>query len=638
MTVWFKHNMTRKGDGEMKKYVSVMLVVGMMAVSTSAEERPRTNAIPEIVVSATRMESDAEAVASSVTVVTRDEMERKQDTTVMEVLRDIPGVQVVQNGGPGTTANVFIRGAQSEQILVLVDGIEVNDPISPGRGARLSDMDLDNVERIEVLRGAQSGLYGSDAIAGVISITTKKGEGPAQSYVSAEAGSYNTFEESAGVSGGSRKFNYSVGVSRADSDGFSAADEHDGNTEKDGYERSSASARVGVQPVDIFGVDLIARYVDSESEFDSGGGVGGDDPTAVEEKQSLFMRAVGNLDLLQNLWRQSLGVSWAMNDRSSYSGWGDSTFDSQLLKEDWQHNFYLGDDNILTAGTEFSHEEGKTDSIESTSMDSWGVFLQDLAKLSESFSVALGSRFDSYESFGDETTYRVGPVYMLKETGTRFKATYGTGFKAPSLYQLYAPATEWGLVGNENLRPEKSEGWDAGIEQKLFEDKALLGVTYFSTEFEDMIDFADGYVNQAEVETKGVEAFSRVQVTDPLRVDLSYTYTDAKDKITDEDLPRRPKHRASAGMNYQWRKKTNVNLSVLYVGKRDDRDYGASMFGYTEVEMPQYTVVNVAISHDLSETVQLFGRVDNLFDEQYQEVVGYGTPGLSGYAGVKVSL
>jgi len=475
-------------------------------------------------------------------------------------------------------------------------------------------------------------------MAGVISITTKKGEGLGSCYVSAEAGAFSTFEESAGVSGGDEKFNYSMGVSRADSEGISAANERDGNTERDGYKRSSVSARVGGKPSGIAGIDVTARYVDSESEFDAHGGVGGDDPTAVEKNQTLSLRAVGSLDLLQAMWRQSLGVSWAANDRSSYSAWGDSTFDSQTLKEDWQHNFYFSDHNILIAGIEFSHEEGKTDSIDSRSLDSWGVFLQDLATFNESFSVAMGTRLDSYEECGDEGTWRIGPVCTIKETGTRLKATYGTGFKAPSLYQLYAPATPWGPVGNENLQPERSEGWDAGVEQKLFDDKALLGVTYFCAEFEDMIDFADGYVNQAKAETKGIEAFSKIQVADPLRLEASYTYTEAKDKITNQDLPRRPKHRASVGMNYRWRKKTNVNLSVLYVGKRDDRDYGSSMFGYTDVEMPRYTVMNVAVSHDLTENVQLLGRIDNIFDEQYEEVVGYGTPGISGYAGVKVTF
>lgn len=619
----------------MKKYIGIALTSGMIAVSGAADDRVQGTNPVEIVVSATRIESDAEAVASSVTVVTREQMEEKQNKTILDVLKEVPGVQVVQNGGPGTTADVFIRGAKSEQVLVLIDGIEMNDPITPGRGARFADIGLENIERIEVLRGAQSGLYGSDAMAGVISITTRKGEGAAQCFASAEAGAFNTFEESAGVSGGDKKLNYSVGVSRVDSDGISAANERDGNTERDGYTRSSASARVGIKPADILGIDFFARYVDSESEFDAHGGVGGDDPDAVEKRQSLYLRVEGTLDLLQSMWHQDLGVSFADHDRSYGSG-ETSTFDSQLFKVDWQHNLYLGDANILTAGAESDHEQGKTDSIREKSLDALGVFVQDLAKLNESFSVALGTRLDSYEAFGDEVTYRVGPVYMIPETGTRFKATYGTGFKAPSLYQLYAPAASWGPIGNENLQPERSKGWDAGIEQKGFEDKALLGVTYFSTEFEDMIDFVNGYVNQAEVETKGVEAFSRMQASDSLRFDMNYAYTEARNTVTGQDLVRRPKHRASAGMNYHWRKKTHVNLNVLYVGKRDDRIFEAPTFSY--VEMPSYMVVNIAVSYDLNKNVQLFGRIDNVFDEHYEEVSGYGTPGVSPYAGVKVSF
>ena len=330
------------------------MAILMIAASCIAAEQESN----EIIVSATRVASTPEDVASSVTVITAKDIENQQYTTALDALKTVPGLCIAQNGGIGTTASIFIRGAESEQVLVLIDGIELNDPVSAGRAAYMANLSMENVERIEILRGSQSSLYGSDAIAGVISITTKKGKGAPESFLSMETGSFNTFKESAGISGGNNHMNYSFSATRIDSDGISAANKKDGNDEEDYFRHTSFSGRFGLTPSDTTAIDFFLRYIDTENEFDASGGSGGDAPDNVASRKVLLTGTKTHIDLFDSIWRQTIGASFSIHDRTSKSAWSDSTFDSQLLKFDWQNDLYLNKAGILTAGLEFETEEG----------------------------------------------------------------------------------------------------------------------------------------------------------------------------------------------------------------------------------------------------------------------------------------
>lgn len=618
---------------QMNKYKIITVWMLASAVITSARGADND----EIVVSATRVASSSKDVASSVTVITADDIARKKPQTVVDLLRDVPGVYLVQNGGVGTTANMFIRGAQTEQTLVLIDGVEINDPMSPGRAPFYSNLDVENIARIEILRGAQSCLYGSDALAGVVSIETVKGEGPASAYVILEGGSFNTFRESAGLSGGSDTMNYSVSLFRYDTDGISAAREEDGNTEKDGHEQSSVATRLGFTPNDVFEIDMTARYIDSESEFDASGGPGGDAEENISKRESLLASLQANVDLFDSVLRQGYRVTMADHERFSKSAWSDSRFDSRLYKGEWQNDIYISDASILTIGAEVETEEGETQTIPEVSSDTTSLFAQQMIGMG-CLNVAAGLRWDDRENFGDETTYRIAPVCNLNDAGTRIKGTYGTGFKAPSLYQLYAPASTYGPIGNPDLKPEESEGWDAGVEQELCEGRVKAGVTYFRTDYKDMIEFESGYVNKTKVRTSGVEVFADLQAAEDIAVGVSYTYTDAEDRISGHTLTRRPRNMAVLDMSYDWSDKGNVTVGVLYADDRSDRYYDSSMVTYVDTTLDEYILVNLAASYELNNHLELFARVDNVFDEDYEEVKGYGTPGVSGYGGVRATL
>jgi vitamin B12 transporter len=640
----------------MKRFILFIafFIIPFISIPNALFAQEKEVTLEEVVVTATRVETPIEEIASSMTIISSKEIERKQKTTVLEALRGIPGLDVVQTGGVGSHTSIFLRGANSEHTLVMIDGVEVNDPISPGRSYDFAHLTVDNIERIEVIRGPQSTLYGSDAIGGVINIITKKGEGRPKFFASAEGGTFMTFRESTGVSGGNSWINYSLGLSRFDTNGISAANKKDGNYERDGYENTSLSARLGFAPQENLDVDFILHYINAKTDLDNSGGVGGDDPNYVQNaKQFLFRPQVG-LSLFDNRWMQRLGFSITEHNRDCKNKkdpqhpfeFAKGYYDGLLLKFDWQHNIQLHKTNGLTFGLEYEEEEGK-----SKWEDQWGLslfpkktantkgyYIQDQIKLWDRFFATFGVRIDDHSRFGTETTYRIAPAYLIKETGTKMKGTFGTGFKAPTLYQLFSPPLWGDPIGNKDLKPEKSKGWDFGIEQELLKNKVALGATYFRNDFKNLVQYesGQGYVNIAKAKTEGVELFASAKPIDDLTLRINYTYTDTEDKTTGKPLIRRPKNKIGFDLNYHFLNNGNVNLGVIYVGKRDDLDFSISPS--RRVKLDQYTLVNLAVSYDITKNFQLFGRVENLLDKEYEEAKGFGTPGLSFFGGMKLSF
>jgi vitamin B12 transporter len=269
----------------------------------------------EIVVTATKLETSSKEVASSITVINKQQIQEMQKETILDVLRTVPSLDVVQSGGPGKATSVFIRGAKSEHTLVLIDGVEMNDPVSAGRSFDFAHLTTDNVARIEIIRGPQSTLYGSDAIGGIINIITESGKGKSTGFISGETGSLKTLRGQAGISGGTELLNYSLGLSVWDTEGISAAGEQYGNIEKDGYKNTSFSGKVGVTPNDNFDAVFTVRYLNADADLDESGGTGGDDPNYKATWKQLFMRGQARLSLFNNLWEQKLGISLSNHDR-----------------------------------------------------------------------------------------------------------------------------------------------------------------------------------------------------------------------------------------------------------------------------------------------------------------------------------
>ncbi len=577
-----------------------------------------------IVVTATRTGTPLSQIASSVTVITAEEIEAKQQPLVIDLLRSVPGVYVSRTGGPGGTTSIFLRGTDNQHTLVMIDGVELADPSSAGAATNLANLTTTNIEQIEVVRGAQSVLYGSDAIGGVINIITKKGGKKPAGYASIEGGSYNTWTQKGGFSVASEAGHVSFAASNSNSDGFSAANEDDGNSEDDGYKNTSFSINSGVRSSDLFDINFTANYTDAEYDMDGYPAplylLADTDETT--DTKTFSGRLEGTLHLLEDRWQTTLGASLTEIDRDyPDSAWA-TAFKGEKTKFEITNHFIFNSQQSFILGAETETESAETDSAVDEDTTTNAIYLQDQLSIG-SFDATVGVRYDSHDDFGNETTWRVASGYTIKTTGTRLKGSVGTGFKAPSLYQLYD-----GWYGNRDLDAETSLGYDIGIEQSLFDYSLILQATWFYNDIDDYIQWdPTGFQNTGDITTQGVETGVEIYPYDFIDLRLTYTYTDTEDEDGSR-LLRRPLHKGNFDINLYPMDGKQISLYLLYVGERDD----------SSETLDDYTVVNLAASHQITPNLKGFVRVDNLFDEDYEEVSGYGTAGISGYAGIQLSF
>jgi len=644
-----------------------LLLFSITVSSVFAEKDPAIDAgakkdtlrmynLSDIVITANKFAAPMLEVASSVTILTEQDIRKSNKSYVSEVLRDVPGLLIVQQGGPGKVTRLFIRGANPHHTLVLLDGVEMNDPGSLSNAFDISNLQTENIEKIEVLRGPQSNLYGSDAMAGVVSIFTKKGTDKPALSLSAEGGSYKSYKGAASFSGQYGILDYALNYSRLSSDGFSSAGEKYGNTEDDSYLNSSAMSRLGINFNKNISLDLFYKINKSDSDLDQNT-MTGDDPNFNYELEESSFRTAANISLLNDKWNQVLSFSLMRNiNRTS-----DETdelhpataslnyFTGRRYKYDWQNNLKLFENNTLSLGVETEQEVGYssyngvsewgpfTSEFPSARAYTTGIYLQDQLRIFNSLFANAGVRYDKHNRFGSVVTYRIAPAYFVQATATKLKATYGTGFKSPSLYYLFDP-----LYGNKDLKPEKSKGWDIGFEQYLFNYMYSFGVTYFNNSFDNLIGYDSNFrtVNIDKAETKGLETFISASPFNDVTINLSYTLTHTKDlslqgEDSGKELLRRPRNKFSMNISYS-KDNFGTNLELLSVGKREDKDF--STWPASRVTLAPYALVNVSSWFNVTDNIKLLGRIDNLLDADYEEVLFYGTPGLSGSIGIKLNI
>jgi len=635
-----------------------VFVLGSFAAAGQDRKEPQTPPLRhDIVVSATRIETPAREIASSVTVITRRDLENSGRTSVLEVLRDVVGLTVFQNGGPGSASSVFVRGANSEHVRVMLDGVEINDPMNPSRSFDFAHLPLDSIDRIEILRGPQSPLYGSDALGGVIQILTRSGQGKPRLSFSTQGGSFKTIGSALGFSGSTTRASYSLSLSQFATEGISAASTaYSGNTEKDEYRNLTLAGRLGFDLGGQWRTDLIVRATTAKTDLDNYGGPGGDDPNNTQNYQSFFLRTEVRGLLARNRWEQKLGFAFvrtlrthdnptdALHPFDSERG----RFEGGLAKIDWQNTIFLHQNHTLLFGADISREAGESEYVSMSAFGAYespfphqsaglaGFFVQDQVRIGGRFFAAIGARFDHHTRAGDALTYRIAPAYVFEGTQTKLKATLGTGFKSPSLYQIYAPRTFWGPIGNIDLKPEQSTGWDMGIEQPFFHGSAALGLTYFRNDFRNLIDFdfSRGYINIGRARTRGVEISGEADAGDGLRGRVSYTRLEARDLDSASDLLRRPKDKLTASITWSFAKSWSSDFAVSYAGRRADKDF--TDWAGRDVVLKSYTLLDASLAYDLNPRARLFLRLDNILNAKYETVFGYGTSGFAAYVGFKI--
>ena len=497
-----------------------------------------------------------------------------------------------------------------------------------------------------MLRGPQSGLYGSDAIGGVINVITKSGSGPAQFNAGAEAGSFDTFNQYATLSGSLERFHYAANVEHL----------HSGETPvtpldllapgerriDDYYDNITGSTKLGFDVTDDFDIGLVARYTDSHLRLtgeneDNFPADFPDSAQSANDTRQYYARATAHLVSFGGAFEQTLGA--AFSDVKSFETSPESPesdFFGERVKIDWQGNIRLAADEKLVLGAEHEREEMTVPLSADTTIDSGYAELQ--SSFSDTVFNTLSVRYDDNDRFGGKVTYRVAPAYVIQDTGTKLKASVGTGFKAPTLSQMFQNFPEFGFFGNPNLKPESSLGYDLGFEQTVTGAAVRFGVTYFRNNIKNLIDDNTDFtslVNVGRAVTDGVESFVSYQPVRQLEFRLDYTYTQATDEILNQELLRRPRHKAALDTQWHATSRLSLDATVLSVGSWID---GNRDFSIPRLTAPGYTIVDIAAGYELTPRLSLTARVDNLFDRHYENPVGFLQPPLSAFGGIRAKF
>jgi len=623
------------------------------APASAQQTNPAATAVelPQIIVSATTIATPAEQIGSSVSVITAAEIERDQRRTASDVLATVPGLNVVQNGGPGGVTSVFMRGTNPNHTKIFIDGIDVSDPSNPGRVFDLGQLLTADVERIEVLRGPQSGLYGADALGGVISITTKKGAGPTKITGSVEGGSFGTFNQAAQVSGSTAKVNYAFTASHFQSTNTPVTPQEllqpGQRSFANNYDNRTYSTKLGADLSENFSLNFVGRYTDAKLRFT------GDDwsnyplvfPASEQSTQvqhQAFVRGEAVWSMFDGKFKNHFGIAysdlWSWNfdpngfPNTTSANKGDRT------KYDWRGYVTVAPGHVLLLGLEHETERLRTDTDNAQNSNK-GTYVELQSELAKRLFLVANARHDDNERFGGATTWRLAPAYLAPTTETKLKASYGTGFKAPTLSQMFIDYPgPFPFIANRNLLPETSTGYDFGFEQPVANDRVRFGVTWFHNDIKNLINYNSTFTsneNIGSVTTKGEESFVVVKVTEQIKLRADYTRTFAVNNITGAELTRRPKHKASVNVAWTPTDPLTLSATVLYVGSWMDVD----RFGTAPAPFPTqpYTLVNLAGNYAVNKNLTAFARIDNLFDHRYQNPIGFERPGLGVFGGIRVT-
>jgi vitamin B12 transporter len=588
-----------------------------------------------IVVSATRIETPEEESPATIDVIRADDIAIKQTHRVADSLREVPGLSVVQSGSPGALTSIFTRGLRSEHTQVLLDGIPVNQGL---QGAfNFADLTTDNIDRIEIVRGPQSTLYGPRALAGVIQIFTKRGSGTPTGEFDFEGGSNSTFRETLTSSGSAQQFDYSIGLSRLDTD-----NERPNNQ----YRLSSGIANLGWSPNEQLRISTLLTY----SLADLGLPNTIFDPRPRDNFLTERWLVAPHIDFKPvEWWHHRLIFSYdqerQVNDPNDDGFVGPTRALFTRATVDYQNDLKPTSWLTLTSGFFYSHVDageerpfisqlfGPQPTFISDETEETSVFLQASVTPFKGLNLVAGGRYDHFNQFGDVWTYRFAGSYLIAKTDTHLHASVATGFSPPSSQDK--------IFGNNfGLKPEENLGWDIGVDQRFCEGRVSIGLTYFHNDLSNVIGFNGLFqtLNLGAARTQGIEAEVRVTPITDLTIVATYTYLDAENtsaaditQLPGARLPRRPRNEAYISASYLWCKKLRTTVEAKFVNAREELNFGGPNF-----DIEDYAFVNFAAEYEITSCLSVFARVNNLTDEQYSEVFGFPALGRTAYGGVKV--
>jgi len=616
-----------------------------------------------VVVTATRTPTPEFQTGESVSVITGAQLQVLQTVTLSDALALTPALAVNRNGEIGQLTTISIRGAESGQTLVLIDGVRINDPSGTDEGAILGDLMVNNIDRVEVLRGAQSTLYGSDAIGGVIDVLTKRG-GEDELRASAEGGSFDTYRLNAAFNGSNGGVEYGAALNYFHTNGVSAADARAGNSETDGYGNLGATGNVRIPVSENISIDLRGYYTRARADFDDGAAsfLPPYPPadSAAYYTNSLFAGYAGvNVDLFDGMFHNRFAAMGTQSRRAFFDSAFDTIHENALnkgnaLRFEYQGIADLSKDDTLTFGAETQRIGFTGDYFSSFAFfDSFnkghsrvsGYYAQMQSTLFDALTLTGGVRYDDDDRFGGHTSLKMAAAWRATDT-TVLHANYGDGFKAPSLYESFSQYSNPG----SKLRPEVAHGWEAGVDQSALDGRVHVALTYFERRTANLIDFqscfvasppepecteraaAGGYYyNVGRTRSKGIEAEIAANITDTLKLSANYTDMTSGNLLTGQSLQRRPHIQANGIIDWTPVQDVSIGASIAYVGNRIDQYDGT-----TPLRNGSYTLTNLSGEYDFGNWA-LYGRVENLFDVHYQPELGYGAPGRAFTVGIRAS-
>ncbi len=614
--------------------------------------------LQEVVVTASHQPISLQQSGNAITVISAKDIENSHATMVSDLLRDVPGLAVNRNGVLGSSTQLRIRGAEANHVLVMIDGVEVNDP-SQGDEFNWAHLPVTGIEQIEIVRGPQSALWGSDAVAGVVNIITRKADKPLQGSVYSETGNHgaNHTGFQLGSSGDSYHINLSGSHVSADGENISR---HGG--EEDGYRNTTANLNAGWQPLDNLSFTLTGRQTEGENEFDEIDffvtGLPQDADKESEFRQR-FGRLQAELSLFEDHWKQRVAVSISRHNNDEFTD-GSLTGDKSVRKKQYS---YLSTVNWAENTQQLSllAEHETEDFSQRGEAQPWGDPNQDRNRRTDSLALeyrvtlwddltlAASVRHDDNDEFQNANTRRFEVSYTLPNGDTRLRATYGTAIKSPTFTERFGFFTNF--QGNPDLQPEESKSWEIGIDQTVLDGRISLGLTYFNAKLENEINgfvfdpmtfaFTAENINGTS-DRQGVEAALDASLTETLGLKASYTYTDSTQPDSsigrDVDELRRPSHLGSVSLNWSPTSQLNVNLNAQYNGTQDDIFFPPWPQSSQVLELDDYTLLNLTANYQMNKQLSLYTRLDNLLDENYEEVYGFQSLGFGAVVGVRYNF
>ena len=608
-----------------------------------------------VIVTASREPIRLRDSSSSITVIDNETLARKSPLLLSDILRGTPGLAVSQSGGLGAITQVRMRGAEGNHVLVMIDGIPVND-LGQGDEFNFGHLLASDIEQVEILRGPQSSLWGSGALAGVISVKTKDSMPGFHTDGHVDYGSNNTVNTGIGFGGGDDRVNYRISGSYLDSDGENFSQNGD---EDDAYSNKTFSGKASFQALETLKFSAVLRRTETDAEFDDISFVTGlpEDADKLTQATQSFALLKAKLNTFEDRWNHEIGVSYAKNDNETFTdqNWDNS---NEGKKERYyiQSSWIPNDNNALTIVIEELQEtfqqRGSVSFFGDPNRDLENSITSYVAEYrhdwDNSFKISFSSRYDDNETFDSSTSFRSGLVYDRLQDGWQLKASAARGAKNPSFSERFGfyETSLYPFVGNPDLRPEESDSYELAIILRPQDSAAQFELVYFNEQLNDEINgfyydpnlFATTAVNtDGKSKRSGIEASAQWPVNEDLNLYFGYTYTDSKDANDDREI-RRPMHLANLDIDYSFNDHNQLSININYNGKQDDLFFGPPSYAGETVTLDSYILLSLLIKHRLSSSMEVYGRIENALEENYEDIYGFESRGGNASVGLRLAF